>query len=118
MARFVIHDHLSKHPHHDLRLEMDGRLISWAIPKGISRQRNVKRLAIQVEPHSLAYINYQGRIAEGEYGAGMVKILDRGGYKVLERDKDHMIIEIDGNKVKGHYVLRKFRKDWLLWRIG
>lgn len=117
MPRFVIHNHQSKHPHHDLRLEMGGKLVSWAIPKGISRAKGVKRLAIQVEPHSLAYLNFQGKISEGYYGAGTVKILDRGQYKVLEKDKEYLTIELNGSKVKGEYILRKYKNNWLIWRV-
>ncbi|NLD57149.1 MAG: ATP-dependent DNA ligase, partial [Methanomicrobiales archaeon] len=68
--RFVLHDHAAKHHHFDLRLERDGVLKSWAVPKGLPEQAGERRLAIAVEDHELAYITFTGTIPDGEYGAG------------------------------------------------
>ena len=116
MNRFVIHNHFSKHHHHDLRLEMNGVLKSWAVPKGFPTKANEKRLAIQVEDHSIAYIHFMGKISEGEYGAGIVKILDKGYYNIIDKDKDHYKIAFHGQKISGEYILRKFKDNWLLWK--
>ena len=117
LRRFVIHDHYASHRHHDLRLEMYGTLRSWAIPKLFPLTKDVKRLAIQVEDHSLGYINFRGRIAEGKYGAGIVKIFDKGDYEIVDKDADHYKIVFHGKKAGGVYILRMFKNNWLLWKV-
>jgi DNA ligase D-like protein (predicted 3'-phosphoesterase) len=116
LRRFVIHDHHASHHHHDLRLEMYGTLRSWAIPKLFPLKPGLKRLAIQVEDHSLGYINFRGTIAEGRYGAGIVKIFDRGDYEIVDKDGDHYKIVFHGKKARGMYILRMFKDNWLLWK--
>ena len=115
---YVIQKHAATHLHYDLRLEMDGALKSWAIPKEPPSAPGVRRLAVQVEDHPIEYATFEGTIPEGEYGAGTVEIWDRGTYKLIERSEDKFIVEINGNKLKGIYVLVRFkdRKNWLFFK--
>jgi bifunctional non-homologous end joining protein LigD len=116
---FVVHRHEASHLHWDLRLEMDDVLKSWAIPKEPPTRPKIKRLAIQVEDHELSYADFEGEIAEG-YGAGKVEIWDRGTYEMINRKDWKMVFKLNGRKLKGEYVLLKFRKagekDWLLFK--
>ena len=115
---YVIQKHAATHLHYDLRLEMDGVLKSWAIPKEPSSALGVRRLAVQVEDHPVEYANFEGIIPEGGYGAGTVEIWDGGTYKLIERKEDKLIVEINGNKLKGVYVLVRFKdqKNWLFFK--
>lgn len=118
--RFVIHRHKAKKAglHHDLRLEMEGVLKSWAIPKGIPQKEGIKRLAISSEDHPTAYIDFEGRIPKGQYGAGKVEIFDRGKYELMEKDSNKIIFKLKGQKIKGRYILVKLKgqeKKWLIF---
>jgi len=122
MPIFVIHEHHATHLHYDLRLEMNGVLKSWALPKIPPRTRGLKRLAIKVEDHSLNYATFEGKIPEGEYGAGEVKIWDKGTYKLLEKNSKKIIFELHGKKLKGKYCLiktsfRDKRRGWLFFKV-
>ena len=116
--KYVIQKHAATHLHYDLRLEMDGVLKSWAIPKEPPTALNVRRLAVQVEDHPIEYGNFEGTIPEGEYGAGGVEIWDRGTYRLIDRKEDKLIVEINGNRLKGTYVLVRFKdlKNWLFFK--
>lgn len=126
---FVIQQHHASHMHFDFRIEVDGVLVSWAIPKGPSLNPQEKRLAARTENHPLDYANFEGIIPEG-YGAGTVIVWDHGTYdNVTEKngepvpiskgiDNGHIKIELHGKKLKGAFALTKFRgNDWLLVKV-
>jgi bifunctional non-homologous end joining protein LigD len=120
--RFVIHEHHASRLHFDLRLEIAGVLKSWAVPKGPSLDPADKRLAVAVPDHSLGYIDFTGRISEGSYGAGEVRIWDNGKYetgsdpeKQLREGK--LVFTFFGKKLRGEFALvrmAKQKKNWLL----
>jgi len=120
MAIFVVQEHQASHHHWDFRLEMGGVLKSWAVPKEPPKSAGVKRLAVQVDDHDLDYADFEGRIPEGQYGAGTVKIWDRGTYEMMSEHKSKMVFDLKGKKLKGEYVLLKFEKagpkNWLLFK--
>lgn len=118
---FVIHKHNASHLHWDLRLEMDGVLKSWALPKGMPMVIKEKRLAVKTEDHPLEYLTFEGVIPEGEYGAGWVEIYDAGTYELVERAEEKIEIYLDGRKHSGRHVIIKFKgdeKNWLLIKLG
>jgi DNA ligase D-like protein (predicted 3'-phosphoesterase) len=117
--RFVVHEHDASHLHYDFRLEMEGVLRSWAIPKGPSMDPSDKRLAVRVEDHPLEYADFEGAIPEGEYGAGRVAIWDRGAYSLLEKKEDKIVFFLEGIKLHGNFTLIRLRgsrkgNEWLL----
>jgi DNA ligase D-like protein (predicted 3'-phosphoesterase) len=115
---YVIQRHDATHLHYDLRLEMDGVLKSWAIPKEPPTTPGVRRLAVEVEDHPIEYASFEGTIPKGGYGAGTVEIWDRGSYTLLERNEDKMTVDIYGEKLKGIYFLIRFKdkKNWLFFK--
>lgn len=115
---YVIQKHDASHLHFDLRLEMDGVLKSWAIPKEPPIVHGVKRLAVQVEDHPVSYAGFEGIIPKGEYGAGTVEIWDKGSYTLIDRKENKLIVEINGAKLKGDYVLIRLKdpKNWLFFK--
>ncbi len=122
MAKFVVHEHKARRLHWDLRLEMGYVLKSWAIPKEPPVRKGIKRLAIQTKDHDLEYINFEGILPEGTYGAGVVKIWDTGVYRMLEQKPEKMIFEIEGKKLKGTYCLLRFKdkkgkENWLFFKL-
>lgn len=118
---YVIQEHNASHLHWDLRLEKDGVLKSWAIPKSPPTKTGIKRLAIQVEDHPLGYAKFHGEIKSG-YGKGTVKIYDAGIYELISKDEKKIEINIQGKKLKGDYVLIKTnyggkKNSWLFFKI-
>jgi DNA ligase D-like protein (predicted 3'-phosphoesterase) len=114
-SRFVVQRHQASHLHYDFRLEMEGVLKSWAVPKTIPMEPGVRRLAVEVEDHPVAYIDFEGTIPEGEYGAGVVEIWDKGEYKLDNKTTDQIEITLKGEKLSGGYVLIHMDgKNWLL----
>lgn len=121
--RFVVQYHQARAKHYDLRLEHNGVLISWAVPKGLSYNTTDKRLAVHVEDHPIDYINFEGVIPKGNYGAGTVEIYDSGNYTPLEDfnkglKKGHIKFVLNGEKLKGAWSLFKFKQDnWFAVKI-
>jgi DNA ligase D-like protein (predicted 3'-phosphoesterase) len=120
--KFVIHQHKARKLHYDFRLEWRNVLKSWAIPKQPPSKENVKRLAIEVEDHPLSFLNFEGIIPEGVYGAGSIKIWDKGDYILKEYNNNKIIFELFGKKLKGNYCLIKFKEEknkkmWILFKL-
>jgi DNA ligase D-like protein (predicted 3'-phosphoesterase) len=121
MPIFVVHEHHARKLHWDLRLEMEGVLKSFAVPKEPPLKKGIRRLAIQVEDHELEYANFEGEIPKGQYGAGIVKIWDKGTYEIIEKTEGKIIFTLNGKKMKGGYCLLRFKKagenQWLLFKV-
>src|SRR5437773_706219 len=129
-SRFVIQKHAARRLHYDFRLEMDGVLKSWALPKGLPWKRGEKHLAVEVEDHPIEYEDFEGVIPEGQYGGGTVMVWDRGTYyvygeqplKSLREGKLHLVL--DGEKAKGEWTLVRIRgrdnekNQWLILKTG
>jgi DNA ligase D-like protein (predicted 3'-phosphoesterase) len=116
-SRFVVQKHKATHLHYDFRLELDGVLKSWAVPKEPPTEPGIRRLAVAVEDHPVDYISFEGAIPKGEYGAGTVEIWDRGTFDLKERTEKALSFILHGNKLQGDYRLVNFKeKNWLLFR--
>jgi bifunctional non-homologous end joining protein LigD len=119
---FVVHKHAARRLHWDLRLELDGVLRSWAVPKGPSYDQKDKRLAVMVEDHPLEYADFEGLIPQGNYGAGAVIVWDRGEWSAVEDPheglrKGKLLFDLKGYKLRGRWTLVKIKKgekEWLL----
>jgi DNA ligase D-like protein (predicted 3'-phosphoesterase) len=124
--RFVIQKHDASSLHYDFRLEVDGTLRSWAVPKGPSADPREKRLAVEVEDHPLDYADFEGVIGKGNYGAGSVIVWDRGTYRNLDEERSvaeaidagHVKVWLEGEKLKGGWTLQRTRggakPQWLM----
>lgn len=122
---FVIQEHHAQNLHWDFRLARKENnvwvLKSWAVPKELPQEPKIKRLAVQVEDHPYNYKNFEGEIPRGEYGAGSVKIWDKGKYKIKEWNESLIEVELFGQKLQGIYVLIKPKgnfeaKNWLMFK--
>jgi bifunctional non-homologous end joining protein LigD len=131
--RFVVQEHHARNLHYDFRLELpeeweSGSIVlkSWAVPKGVPTEKDIKHLAINVEDHPVEYISFVGEIPKGEYGGGTVKIWDSGRFKNYEsRIMNHEVVELEftlaGKKLKGDYVMIKTKfgsnkNSWLIFK--
>jgi len=116
----VVHEHHARTLHFDLRLEKEGVLKSWAVPKGVPLEPGVRRLAIQVDDHDLEYGDFEGAIPEGEYGAGKVIIWDRGELHIDEWTEDRITFTLRGGRLEGTWNMIRFPKggddSWLLFK--
>ncbi len=118
--RFVVQEHSARRLHWDLRLEHDGVAASWAIPNGIPETPEENRKAVRTEDHPLEYLEWEGEIPEGEYGAGTMKIWDSGTYELEKWGPEKVMVEFHGARVQGRYALfraGKGEKDWMIHRI-
>lgn len=116
--RFVIQQHDASSLHWDLRLEKDGVLASWALPKGIPQHPKSNRLAVHTEDHPLEYIDFEGVIPEGEYGAGTMDVWDSGIYEEEKFREDEVMVVLHGERVEGRYVLfHTGGKNWMIHRM-
>src|SRR5213596_1868774 len=129
-SRFVIQKHAARRLHYDFRLEMEGVLKSWALPKGLPWKRGEKHLAVEVENHQIEYEGFEGVIPEGQYGGGTVMVWDRGAYyvygeqplKSLREGKLHLVLA--GKKAQGEWTLVQIRgrdgekNQWLILKTG
>jgi bifunctional non-homologous end joining protein LigD len=114
--RFVVQEHWATTHHFDFRLEMDGVLKSWAVPKGLPEKRGEKRLAVQVDDHELSYIDFEGEIEEG-YGKGRVKIYDSGEYELHDKKDKKLVFTLNGSILKDKYRLLHWKeKNWLIFK--
>ncbi|HMQ92637.1 MAG TPA: DNA polymerase ligase N-terminal domain-containing protein [Amaricoccus sp.] len=131
---FVVQRHDASTEHYDFRIEVDGTMKSWAVPKGPSTDPRDKRLAVPTEDHPVEYADFEGVIPEGEYGAGTVLVWDRGSYENLTRDEDggergvaealeagHVVLRLHGEKIAGGYALQRIgtgdETRWLLVKV-
>ncbi len=124
---YIIQKHVASHLHYDLRLELAGVLKSWAVPKGTSLDPSMRRLAIQVEDHPLAYATFEGIIPDGEYGGGTVMLWDTGTWECedpnvkLAYKKASLTFTLKGKKLKGKWKLVRMKnnpKNWLLIKVN
>src|SRR5215211_490761 len=117
-SRFVVHEHHARRLHWDLRLERDGVLVSWAVPKGIPPDPARNNLAVHTEDHPLEYIDFSGEIPAGQYGAGVMKIWDAGTYETHKFRDDEVMVTFHGERLHGRYVLFRTRgDDWMIHRM-
>jgi len=120
--RFVIHEHHARRLHWDLRLEHDGALASWAVPKGLPRAPGENHLAVAVEDHPLEYLDFEAEIPKGQYGAGAITIWDRGTYECLKWEPRKVEVALHGERVNARYALFAIDKDeqpksWMIHRM-
>src|SRR5688500_4889869 len=117
---FVVQRHDATRLHYDFRLERDGALASWAVPKGVPLEPGTQHLAVHVEDHPLDYATFEGTIPKGNYGAGTVEIWDRGSYELVEEKPDGgLTVHLHGERLEGQWTLVPAKlsgdpKNWLL----
>ncbi|HEY4398623.1 MAG TPA: non-homologous end-joining DNA ligase [Acidimicrobiia bacterium] len=117
-GRFVIQEHHARSMHWDLRLEQDGVLLSWALPRGIPPDPKRNHLAVHTEDHPLEYIEFEADIPRGEYGAGTMRIWDRGWYEAEKMNDDEVIVTLHGGRARGRYALfQTDGKNWMIHRM-
>lgn len=117
--RFVVQEHSARRLHWDLRLERDGVAASWSIPNGVPQDQSENRLAVKTEDHPLEYMEFEGEIPAGEYGAGTVKIWDRGTYECEKWEEGKVIASFAGERLAGRYALFRTggEREWMIRRM-
>jgi bifunctional non-homologous end joining protein LigD len=117
--RFVVQEHSARRLHWDLRLERDGVAASWAIPNGIPESPDENRKAVHTEDHPLEYLDFEGEIPVGEYGAGTMRVWDRGTYELEKWEEGKVVLSFHGERVSGRYALFRAaaERDWMIHRI-
>ena len=117
-ARFVVQEHHARALHWDLRLEHDGVLLSWAVPKGIPATPQRNHLAVHTEDHPLEYLDFEGDIPDGNYGAGSMRVWDRGEYELHELRDDKVVVTFHGERTRGRYALFQTNgRNWIIHRM-
>ena len=117
-ARFVVQEHHASRLHWDLRLEHEGTLVSWALPRGVPAHPDENRLAVNTEDHPLEYLEFEGDIPKGEYGAGSMKIWDGGTFEAEKWRDGEVIAVFHGERMRGRYALFRTReRDWMIHRM-
>src|SRR3954454_23898448 len=117
--RFVVQEHDATRLHWDLRLEHEGTAPSWAVPNGIPLDPSENRLAVRTEDHPLEYLDFEGEIPPGQYGAGTMRIWDRGTYELEKWTDSKVMVNFSGERVRGRYAIFRTRgeKDWMIHRM-
>ena len=114
----MVQEHHARRLHWDLRLEHEGTLASWALPRGVPEHPDENRLAVRTEDHPLDYLEFEGEIPKGEYGAGTMLVWDRGTYKAEKFRDDEVIAKFHGEHMNGRYALFRTREsDWMIHRM-
>ena len=117
-ARFVVQEHHATALHWDVRLERDGVLVSWAVPKGVPPDPRENHLAVHTEDHPMEYLDFSGEIPKGEYGGGRMTVWDRGTYETEKWDDREVMVTFSGERVRGRYVFfHTGGKNWMLHRL-
>ncbi|MGH8019817.1 MAG: non-homologous end-joining DNA ligase [Opitutaceae bacterium] len=117
-SAFVVHRHHASRLHYDLRLEQDGVLKSWAVPKGLPPRPGIRRLAVNVEDHPLAYVDFEGAIPKGEYGGGMMWKFAQGRYEITKEKKDGFYFRLQSRELNAEYRTHRTKDNqWLLERV-
>ena len=117
---YVIQEHHASRLHWDLRFEMNDALKSWALPKEPPQKIGERRLAVSVDDHPIGYAMFEGEIPKGNYGAGKVKIWDKGTFEIIENNEKKLVVNIQGARLKGKYCLIHFEpegKNWLFFKM-
>jgi DNA ligase D-like protein (predicted ligase)/DNA ligase D-like protein (predicted polymerase)/DNA ligase D-like protein (predicted 3'-phosphoesterase) len=115
---FVIHRHHASRLHYDLRLEQDGTLKSWAVPRGMPPRPGIKRLAVQTEDHPMKYLTWEGEIPKGQYGGGMMWVYALGRYEIIKQKKDGFYFRLQSRELNAEYRIYRTRgTEWLLERL-
>lgn len=117
-SRFVIQRHHATRLHYDLRLERNGALQSWAVPKGLPPRPGIKRLAVETEEHPLEYLHFEGEIPKGEYGGGTMWLFAQGNYEMMKQKEDSLRFRLESPALSGEYQMYRTKKDqWLMERV-